>query len=136
MKKQVTVRVERGKGNFYSAYVQDNPLPYGIIGDGYSVEDAIADFKKSYEEMKEYYLQNNEPFQEAEFSFQYDVPSFLKYYQGILTLAGLERITNISQQQLSQYANGTRRPSSKTSTRIQHSIHTFGTELSQMSISL
>ncbi len=136
MATQVIVHVERGKGNFYSAYIKDNPLPYGVIGDGYSVSEAIADFKKSYEEMKAHYLQNNEPFQEAEFSFQYDVPSFLKYYQGILSLAGMERMTGISQQQLSQYLNGTRRPSPKTSMRIQDSIHTFGAELSQMSISL
>jgi hypothetical protein len=55
------------------------------------------------------------PFTEAEFEFCYDVPSFLSFYNGKLSLAGLGRITGISQAQLSQYMHGYRHPSQKTS---------------------
>lgn len=62
--------IEKGKGDFYSAYIPNNPLPYGIIGDGYSVEEAKADFEQSYAEMRAFYAEQNMPFKETEFSFK------------------------------------------------------------------
>ena len=67
-----------------------------------------------------------------EFDFSYDVPSFLAYYKGLLTLAGLSRVTGINQSQLSQYVSGYRRPSAKTTKKIESSLHSFGQELSQV----
>ncbi|HBY15704.1 MAG TPA: hypothetical protein DEG90_01065 [Porphyromonadaceae bacterium] len=46
-----------------------------------------------------------------------------------LTFAGLSRITGISAAQLSQYANGYRNPSPKTTEKIQNSLHAFGDEV-------
>ncbi|MBQ2441657.1 MAG: hypothetical protein II502_05645 [Paludibacteraceae bacterium] len=62
--------IEKGKGDFYSAYIPNNPLPYGIMGDGYSVEEAKADFEQSYAEMRAFHAEQNMPFKEAEFSFK------------------------------------------------------------------
>ena len=36
----------------YSAYMDDNDLPYGIIGEGKTVEETISDFMVGYDEMK------------------------------------------------------------------------------------
>jgi transcriptional regulator with XRE-family HTH domain len=49
-----------------------------------------------------------------------------------LSLAGLERITGVAQGQLSHYLTGRRNPSKKTVEKIQHSIHEFANELSQV----
>ena len=49
----------------------------------------------------------------AEFEFNYDVASFLSITHR-LTLAGLSRITGVSQGQLSHYVTGHRKPSART----------------------
>jgi len=57
-----------------------------------------------------HFIAENEPFQECEFVFEYDVASFLNYYSHLLTLSGLERITGINQRQLGHYVQGRTRP--------------------------
>lgn len=43
--KTVRVFIERGKDGTYGAYMpDDNNLSYGVIGDGETAADAIADF--------------------------------------------------------------------------------------------
>lgn len=61
--------------NGYSAYMEDSPLDYGCIGEGATVEEAIADFKKCYNEMREHYASINKPFTEADFAFHSDTAS-------------------------------------------------------------
>ena len=84
--------------------------------------------------MKDFFVSQGETFTEAQFSFAYDVPSFLLYYAGKLTYAGLSKLTGISAAQLSQYANGYRNPSPKTTAKIQSALHDFGNELSQLQL--
>ena len=103
-----------------------NPLWYSPI------TETIADFHAAYEEMKAYYREAGEAFEEVEFDFSYDVPSFLNYYKGLLTLAGLGRITGINERQLSQYVSGYRNPSAKTTKKIEDALHNFGSELQQV----
>ena len=127
------VIIERGKDGTYSAYIENNHLPFGIIGDGNTVEETIDDFMNSKEEMKAYYTEENKLFpQELEFKFKFDVPSFLEYYSKVLSLAGLERLTGINQGQLSHYVTGHRKPSPKTVEKIESSIRRFGNEMSQI----
>jgi hypothetical protein len=132
--KKVKAFVERGKDGTYGVYVDlnDNTLNYGIIGDGATVEDAIADFCNSYEEMKELYAEQGKAFVEAEFDFTYDTASFLQYYTSYFSLAGLSRLTGIHQGQLSHYVTGKRNPSKQTIRRIDESIHSFAKNLSQV----
>ena len=131
----VKVFIDRAKDGTYSAYMEDvMQLPYGLNGVGNSVQEAIADWDKCYEEMKDFFVSKGETFTEAQFSFAYDVPSFLLYYAGKLTYAGLSKLTGISAAQLSQYANGYRNPSPKTTAKIQSALHDFGNELSQLQL--
>lgn len=128
--KDITAIVERGVDGRYSAYIQDESYPYGVIGTGDSVQEAMNDFLAGYQEMKEYVESTGQPFQEAAFVFKYDIPSFLQEFAFAFSLAGLQRITGVNQKQLSHYISGFRKPSRKTISKIEDGIHVFSQQLS------
>jgi hypothetical protein len=129
---KVKVIIERGNDGSYGAYIGTINIPFGIIGDGKTVQEAKEDFLNSYEEMKVYYSENNKKFIDCEFEFQYDVASFLSYYGAILSLAGMERLTGVNQGQLSHYVTGRRKPSKRTIEKIESKLQAFGKELNQV----
>lgn len=131
--KKVRVFIEQGTDGSYNAYLPDeDSLDYGLMGEGATIEETIADFNAVYEGMKEMYAEQGKAFEEVELVFSYDVPSFLAYYKGRLTLKGLQSLTGISQPQLSQYISGYRHPSKKTAAKIETALHSFANELSQV----
>lgn len=121
----------------YSAYMDEGSenLDYSVIGEGKTVEETIADFKDSYNEIKEYYESEGLEFQEAEFEFSYDAASFIQSFAFAFTLAGLERITGVNQKQLGHYASGVRKPSRATVKKIEDGIKRFSKELSAVHFS-
>ena len=129
--------IERGDDGIYSVYIDHNEkdLTYGIHGTGNTAKEAIDDFKNSYSEMKKFYREIDKVFTEAEFSYQYDIASFLAYYSNVLSLSGLSRLTGINQGLLSHYVNGRKKPTKQTIERIEGAIHSFGKELSQVQFS-
>lgn len=131
---KVKAFIERGNDGSYGVYVdlEDNTLNYGIHGDGATAEEAIADFTISYSEMKKFYAEQGRTFVEADFEFVYDMASFLSYYSKTLSLAGLERLTGVAQGQLSHYVTGHRKPSKKTTQKIERRLHEFGAELKRV----
>ena len=126
--KQVKVFIEKSSCGF-SAYMDDTPLSYGLIGEGKTVEETIEDFKQSYAEMRSYYERVGKEFEEIRYEFFYDTASFLHEYCKAFSLAGLERITGISQTQLGHYLHGRRKPSKKTIERIESGVRKFADEL-------
>ena len=128
MKKTVAI-IERGADGKYSIFIDNTSYPYGIIGTGSTVKEAMDDFNDGYVEMKEYVESTGNPFVEAEFIFKYDIPSFLQEYAYAFTLAGLERITGVNQKQLGHYISGYRKPSRKTVRKIEAGIHSFSAQL-------
>ena len=128
---KVKAFIERGTDGTYGVYVDlnDETLNYGIHGDGATKQEAIDSFMTAYEDMKEIYEEEGKPFVEAEFSFHYDVVSFLEYYNQFLTLSGLSKLTGINKAQLSQYIQRYRNPSPKTTEKIQTALHDFADEL-------
>lgn len=133
--KQVKAFIAREKDGTYSIFVDDKaPINYGLVGEGNTVEEAIAEWNRVYEEMKQSYADDNMPFVEAQFSFVYDVASFLAYYGGLLSFKGLAKLTGISAAQLSQYATGYRNPSPKTTAKIQEGLHSLAKDLSQIAL--
>ena len=128
---KVKAFIERGTDGTYGVYVDlnDETLNYGIHGDGGTKQEAIDSFMTAYEDMKEIYEEEGKPFVEAEFSFHYDVVSFLEYYNQFLTLSGLSKLTGINKAQLSQYIQRYRNPSPKTTEKIQTALHDFADEL-------
>ena len=129
---KTTAIIERGGDGEYSIFIEDKNFPYGIIGTGATAKDALEDFKVGYIEMKEYVESTGAAFEDIEFSFKYDVPSFLQEYAYAFTLAGLERITGINQKQLGHYISGYRKPSEKTIRKIEAGIHSFSNQLNSV----
>jgi len=127
--RQVKAIIETGPDHHYSIFIGDGDYPYGIIGTGESIAKAKEDFFRGYEEMRECVLDSGESFQDAEFSFRYDIPSFLQEFAYAFTLSGLERITGINQKQLGHYVSGYRKPSAKTVRRMEEGIHSFCDQL-------
>jgi len=130
--KKVSATIEKGADGRYSIYIDDLKYPYGIIGTGDTVKDAEADFYAGYKDMKEFVESSGEVFEEAEFIFKYDVPSFLQEYAYAFSLAGLSRITGVNQKQLGHYISGYRHPSPKTVRKIEDGIHAFSIQLSSV----
>ncbi|WP_270490925.1 type II toxin-antitoxin system HicB family antitoxin [Bacteroides finegoldii] len=69
-----------------------------------------------------------------ELSFKMDIKSFLDFYEGVFSKAGLERITGINQKQLWHYASGNRVPRQEQNLKLETALHKLGEEL--LSISL
>jgi predicted RNase H-like HicB family nuclease len=132
---KATAVIERGDDGKYSIFIEDESYPYGIMGTGNTTNEAMKDFMEGYRDMKEYVESTGETFEETEFIFKYDVPSFLQEYAYAFTLAGLERITGINQKQLGHYISGYRKPSEKTIRRIESGIHSFCDKLSAIQFS-
>ncbi len=61
--------------------------------------------------------------------WHFDTQSLLKYYQGIISNAALERLTGINKKQLWNYANGISRPREKARRQIECALHSLGQEL-------
>lgn len=128
---EVKVYIELGNDGTYGAYIPDNPLSFGAIGEGNTVEEAKQDFLNVVEAYK---ADGEDVPSDVIFSFNYDIPSFLSYYSSKFSLAGLERITGVAQGQLSHYVTGRRNPSRKTVEKIQKALNKFGEELSHVNL--
>ena len=126
--KTIKIFIEKAEKGF-SAYMEDNDLDYGCIGEGNTVEETIEDFRKSYEGIRDYYAKHEKTFEDISYEFYYDTASFLDEYCKAFSLAGLERITGVSQAQLGHFLHGRRKPSAKTVARIQEGVERFAHEL-------
>ena len=129
--KKVKAIVGRVKtGLFVYSVVMDAPdVPFGLNGTGRTVEEAKKDFLEAYAEIREIMAAEGKKYEEMEFEYLYDIPSFLEYFAYALSLAGLERITGINQRQLSHYINGTAIPRRKTIDKFQTRLMSFADDL-------
>lgn len=131
MKKVIAI-IETGSDHTFSIFSDDDSLNYGVIGTGDTIAEAKEDFMIAYQEVKECILDSGEEFEEAEFVFRYDIPSFLQEFAYAFSLAGLERITGINQKQLGHYISGYRKPSAKTIRKMEEGIHNLSEQLSMI----
>lgn len=130
---QVKATIERGDNGTYDVTMEYlSQIPFGLLGQGNNVEEAIADFYNSYNEMKAFLAEKGEVYPLLEFHFVYDIPSFLKRYAYAFSLAGLGRITGINERQLSHYINGIRKPSLKTTLKIEQKLKEFAGEIAML----
>ena len=126
-------RVREGE-YVYSVVMDADEVPFGLNGTGRTIEEAKKDFLEAYDEIRELMAQDNESYDDLEFNYTFDVPSFLDYYAYALSLAGLERITGINQRQLSHYINGTSKPRKTTVDKFQAGIKAFAKDLSSVDL--
>jgi len=130
MKKEpIIAHIECNNTGFYTVYCEEE-LPFGIFGEGFSVEEAKKDFLNVFYGMRDRHFEKTGEYVEAEFTFVYDASAFLQHYKGILTLSGMSRMTGINNAQLSQYVCGKRHPSPRTQEKIKRSVQKFAEELS------
>ena len=105
----------------YSAYIPEIP---GCV----TVGDTYDELKRNIREAIELYYEGGDEsdlpkaVRDAknngfEIELKVDVKELLSHFQGIITKAGLEKITGISQNLLSQYAGGFKNPSEKQAKR-------------------
>jgi len=129
MKVKSTAIIEKGEMGYDITLKSQEGIPFGLLGQGRTVEEAKEDFISSYEEMME--LMNDEGIEcpELEFEFLFDTASFLTSVSSTFTMAGLSKITGINRKQLGHYVQGTSKPSAKTATRIQESIISYVNEI-------
>lgn len=130
--KNVVAIIEKASDGRYSIFSDDDNLPFLLTGTGATVAEAYDVFLGGYLDMKRIFEEDGKEFEELSFEFRYDVPSFLQQYAYALTLAGLERITGVSQKQLSHYINGVRKPSKATTKKIEDKLKAFGNEIASV----
>lgn len=135
MKKKLTVILERSDNN-YSAYLPDLD---GCVATGATVQETRRNLLEAVEfhleGMKDEGLEIPEALtSEYEFEFKVDIQSLFEWFSGILTKAGLAKLTGMNQSLISQYANGIKKPSEKQTNKIQNAIHGFGEDLLQVQL--
>ncbi len=119
-------------GDSFGAAAQNCP---GIYGAGDTVAQAKQDIANAIELYKEYNSEELWPIPIRDnwpIEWKYDVQSLLKYYEGIITNAALERLTGINRKQLWNYANGVSKPRKPAKEKIEHALHSLGNELLQL----
>lgn len=129
-KRHIKAHIECNSNGFYTVYHNED-LPFGFFGEGYSAKEARQDYLDTFEAMRQDHYERTGENVEVEFEFVFDASAFLQYYKGLLTLAGLSKMTGINKAQLSQYVTGRRHPSPKTQEKIKISVQQFARELSQ-----
>ena len=131
MKKKIKALIEISKKFDYSICLDPEvDTPYGLLGQGKTIEEAKQDFMDCYEEMRECYEEDGEVFPEIEIEFVYEIQSFLKYSPFPLTW--LSEATGINKKQLSHYTTEHRNPSRATLLKIQNAVNKFVADYSQV----
>ena len=119
-----------GKSKDYYGAMSENCE--GIYAAGESVDAVKADTYAAIEAIKRNLPVDRWPNQikgDFEIEWKFDVQSFLEYYSGFISLAGMEKMTGINQKQLSNYLNHRAVPRKKQTERIREGIHKFAHEL-------
>lgn len=111
-----------------------SPLPFGLIGEGDTAQEAIDEWMRIYSAYKEKFASKGIAVEDVKFDFAFDVPSLLSYYAGVLTNKSIAKRTGIASATLSHYASGYRHPSPKTTAKIQEALHAFGRELQEVQL--
>lgn len=119
-----------GKSKDYYGAMSENCE--GIYAAGESVDAVKADTYAAIEAIKRNLPVDRWPNQikgDFEIEWKFDVQSFLEYYSGFISLAGMEKMTGINQKQLSNYLHHRAVPRKKQADRIITGIHRFAHEL-------
>jgi predicted RNase H-like HicB family nuclease len=132
--KTILVKIERNKDGF--GVYAENEVFTGM-GDTLdkAVENMVEGINLYVATMQEAklsypsYLDGN-----YKIAYDYDMPSMVSYYAGVIGFSGLEKITGIHQKQLGAYAKGESKPREEQTKRFVAGLHTFGAELNAISL--
>ncbi|MBI9069811.1 MAG: type II toxin-antitoxin system HicB family antitoxin [Salinivirgaceae bacterium] len=132
--KRLNVVLERTDTG-YSAY--SNEIP-GCAATGKTYDETKKNIVDAIDSHLELLKEFNEEIPEVlqsdyELSFKLDSITFFEWLDGIMTKAGISRISGINQSLISQYAMGIKNPSQKQLLKIEKAIHKFGADLQAFS---
>lgn len=126
--------IERAADGTFNVYCSNEIFS----GAGETIDDAKADMMKQIDFYKKTAVEEGfkyPAFLDGEYSFSYtvDMVSLMKYYvnSGILSLAGLEKITGINKKQLWGYINGTK-PRKTQAARIESGFRALDKDLNSI----
>ena len=125
---KIVMIIEKSK-DYFDAYSENCE---GIYAAGDSIEAVKADTEEAIHLIKKNLPEDRWPQEikgDYQVEYKLDVPSFLEYYSGFMSLAGMERATGINQKQLSNYLNRRSVPRRRQADRILKGIHKFAAEL-------
>lgn len=109
----------------------------GIYAAGNSVREVKEDVLETIKILKEEWPKSEWPQALKEdwpIEWHYDVQSLLKYYEGVITNAALERLTGINKKQLWNYSHGVSKPRKEAKAKIENALHSLGQELLEFSL--
>jgi hypothetical protein len=131
--KKCEAHVESNGAGWYSVYCNEN-FPFGVLGEGATIEEAERDFLAVFNEMRTNYKERTGENVEATFTFVKDISAVLQECKAYISFAYLAQITGISKVMLSQYACGTRKPKAAQRERIVGGIHQIGQTCLQIGV--
>ena len=124
----VKIIIEKSK-DYYDAYAENCE---GIYGAGATAEEAKEDALRGLELFVNSREKKDLPeILQGEYTieYEYDMQSFLNYYNRIFTNVALERITGINQKLLHHYSSGLKKPREVQRKKIEAALHRLGNEL-------
>lgn len=121
--KEIKIIIEKNKDGFWAHSTNTDAL---VSGYGETVEACKANVLEGIDVLKE---EGMFPYEEYTLTYNFDVESLLENYKGILTNAGIERLTGINQRLMYMYATGAKKPRPAQRKKIEEGLHRLGQEL-------
>lgn len=127
------VNIEKQSDGSYIAYNTTGDY-VTLLGTGSTVSEAKADFRDSYEEVRQDYISRGDfmPVElTEEISFHFDLSSLFEYYS-MFNVSALGRYLGINPGLMRQYKSGDTYISDAQLEKIEAGIHRLGTELAAL----
>jgi len=124
---KVKAIVERAKDGSYT--ISAGPakgMKYMVMGEGATLEEAKADFYRVYEGMRDLVYKREGVLQEAEFEFEDDTVSNLRYWSQFVKLSAISKLSGINVGQLSHYMSERNTPRVETQNKIKRALAQLG----------
>ena len=130
-----TALIERGKDGTFGIFTPD--IDHTIIGDGNTVEEAIADFENSVQEMILSYTETDkeipDELKDIQFVYKYDIASMFNYYDWI-NVSKFARKAGINPSLMRQYRMGKTYISENQINKVENTLHSLGKELASIKL--
>ena len=133
---QVTIEISYVGKNF-AAYV---PKLTGCVATGKTAEEIKKNIIEAINFHVKGSLADGDPLPKEfvtgkyKLIFKFNAAALLNFYKGVFTNVAFERITGISQAQISHYATGIKKPRPLQIKKIQTALHQLGSELMAIEI--
>jgi len=125
-----TALIERGKDGTFSIFTPN--INSTIIGTGNTVDEAMADFENSVQEIMQFYKEDRielpDELKDIQFVYKYDIASMFNYYDWI-NVSKFARKAGINSSLMRQYRMGKTYISDNQISKIENTLHTLGREL-------